>query len=76
MNLSQAYQQWEETTRQQGQRDVVENLLRFRFGSVDEELSRVVDSLLQLTPDDFARVLLELSTLSREELLTRFNSHQ
>lgn len=84
MNLSQAYQQWEETTKQQGvqegvqqgQRQVVENLLRFRFGSVDKELSRVVDSLLQLAPDDFARVLLELSTLSREELLTRFNSHE
>ncbi|WP_193200276.1 hypothetical protein [Nostoc sp. MG11] len=80
MNLSQAYQQWEETTIQQGiqqeRRQVVENLLRFRFGSVDEELTGVVDSLLQLPPDDFARVLLELPTLSREDLLARFNSHQ
>jgi len=84
MNLSQAYQQWEETTKQQGiqegvqlgQRQVIENLLRFRFGSVDEELSRVVDSLLQLAPDDFARFLLELSSLSREELLARFDSHR
>ncbi|MEH2023030.1 hypothetical protein [Nostoc sp.] len=50
MNLSQAYQQWEETTKQQGvqegvqleRRQVVKNLLRFRFGSVDEELARVV----------------------------------
>ncbi|MHC5917238.1 MAG: hypothetical protein ACYTXE_41100, partial [Nostoc sp.] len=79
MNLSQAYQQWEETTKQQGvqqeRRQVVENLLKFRFGSVDEELSRVIDSLLQLAPDDFARFLLELSSLSREELLARFNSH-
>ena len=83
MNLSQAYQQSEETTKQQGvqegvqleRRQVVENLLRFRFGSVDEELARVVDNLLQLAPDDFARFLLELSSLSREELLARFNSH-
>jgi hypothetical protein len=77
MNLSQAYQQWEETTKlegvQQGQRQVVENLLRFRFGSVDEELSRVVDSLLQLTPEEFTPLCLELS---REELLARFVSHQ
>ncbi|MFN6569856.1 hypothetical protein [Dendronalium sp. ChiSLP03b] len=72
MNLSQAYQQWEDTTRQQGQRDVVENLLRFRFGTVDEELSRVVNSLLQLPPEEFASVLLQLSNLSREELLARF----
>jgi len=80
MNLSQAYEQWEETTKlegvQQGQRQVVENLLRFRFGSVDEELARVVDNLLQLAPDDFARFLLELSSLSREDLLARFNSHE
>lgn len=79
MNLTQAYEEARAAAVQegveQGQRQVVENLLRFRFGSVDEELSRVVDSLLQLAPDDFARVLLELSTLSREELLARFNSH-
>lgn len=81
MNLSQAYQQWEETTKQQGvqegvqleRRQVVENLLRFRFGSVDEELARVVDNLLQLTPEEFTPLCLELS---REELLARFNSHQ
>ncbi|YAF98937.1 MAG: hypothetical protein AB3A66_28470 (plasmid) [Nodularia sp. CChRGM 3473] len=76
MNLSQAYQQWEETTIQQGvqqgQRQVIENLLKIRFGSVDEELSRVIDSLLQLSPEEFASVLLQLSNLSREELLARF----
>ncbi len=76
MNLTEAYQEARAQAVQEGQRQVVENLLRFRFGSMDEELSRVIDSLLQLTPDDFARVLLELSTLSREELLARFNSHE
>ncbi|MCC5633856.1 hypothetical protein LC613_41300 [Nostoc sphaeroides CHAB 2801] len=76
MNLTQAYEEARAQAVQEGQRQVVENLLRFRFGSMDEELSRVVDSLLQLTPDDFARVLLELSSLSREDLLARFNSHQ
>ncbi|WGV29195.1 hypothetical protein [Halotia branconii] len=73
MNLSQAYQQWEDTTKQQarleGQRQVVENLLRYRFGSVDEELSRIVDSLLQLPPEEFTPLCLQLT---REELLTRF----
>lgn len=77
MNLSQAYQQWEDTTRQQGiqegvqqgQRQVIENLLRFRFGSVDEELERVVDSLLQLPPEEFTPLCL---SLSREELVARF----
>ena len=75
MNLTEAYQEARAQAVQEGQRQVVENLLRFRFGSVDEELSRVVDSLLQLTPDAFAIILLALSSLSREELLARFNSH-
>ena len=84
MNLTQAYEEARAQAVQEGveqgvqleRRQVVENLLRFRFGSVDEELSRVVDSLLQLAPDDFARFLLELSSLSREELLARFDSHE
>jgi hypothetical protein len=73
MNLSQAYQQWEEATKQQarleGQRLVVENLLRVRFGSLDDELSRVIEPLLQLMPEEYTRLCLELS---REELLARF----
>lgn len=72
MNLTEAYQEARAQAVQEGQRQVVENLLRFRFGSVDEELSRVVDSLLQLTPEEFTPLCLELS---REELLVRFNSH-
>ena len=83
MNLTQAYEEARAQAVQEGvqqgvqleRRQVVENLLRFRFASVDEELARVVDNLLQLAPDDFARFLLELSSLSREELLARFNSH-
>lgn len=77
MNLTEAYQearaQAVQEGVQQGQRQVVENLLRFRFGSVDEELARVVDNLLQLTPEEFTPLCLELS---REDLLARFNSHQ
>ncbi|BCL39752.1 hypothetical protein NSMS1_61990 (plasmid) [Nostoc sp. MS1] len=76
MNLTQAYEearaQAVQEGVQQGQRQVVENLLRVRFGSVDEELSRVVDSLLLLSPEEFANVLLQLTNLSREELLARF----
>jgi hypothetical protein len=84
MNLSQAYLEWRETTRQEalqeglqeGQCLVVENLLRVRFGSLDAELSAVVEALLQLPPEEFAGILLQLSSLSREELLARFgNAH-
>ncbi|WP_242056687.1 hypothetical protein [Nostoc sp. FACHB-152] len=73
MNLSPAYQQWEETTKQQAKleerRQVIENLLRFRFGYVNEELSRIVDSLLQLAPEEFTPLCLQLT---REELSARF----
>lgn len=76
MNLTEAYQEARAQAVQEGvqqeRRQVIENLLRFRFGEVDEELSRVVDSLLVLSPDEFARVLLQLPNLSREELLNSF----
>ncbi|MGH8001654.1 MAG: hypothetical protein ACREPR_20075, partial [Brasilonema sp.] len=79
MNLSQAYLEWREATlqegqqegRQEGQRLVVENLLRVRFGTLDTELLGVVEALIQLPPEEYSRLLLEFS---REELLTRFGS--
>jgi flagellar biosynthesis/type III secretory pathway protein FliH len=90
MNLSQAYLDWREATReearqeglqegrqegrQEGQRLVVENLLRVKFGSLDAELLGVVEALLQLPPEEFAGILLQLSSLSREELLARFGN--
>jgi hypothetical protein len=73
MNLSQAYLEWREATLQEGvqegQRQVVENLLRARFGLLDTELERIIEPLLNLPPQEYSRLLLELS---REELLTRF----
>ncbi len=48
---------------------MVENLLRVRFGSLDEELERIIEPLLHLPPQEYSRLLLELSC---EELLTRF----
>jgi hypothetical protein len=57
---------------QQGQRVVVEKLLKARFGELDEQLSRIIEPLLSLTPEDLTSLLLQLPQLSREELLTRF----
>ncbi|KAB8319142.1 hypothetical protein SD81_009550 [Tolypothrix campylonemoides VB511288] len=83
MNLSQAYMEWREATlqegrqegrqegQQEGQRLVVENLLRVRFGTVDAQLLGVIEALIQLPPQEYSRLLLELS---REELLARFGS--
>jgi predicted hydrocarbon binding protein len=49
----------------------IENFLRVRFGVLDEELSIIVEPMLELQPEEFAVLLLQLS---REELLARFSS--
>jgi hypothetical protein len=54
---------------QQGERLVIENLLRVRFGAIDDRLNTVIDALLTLTPEEFTPLLLNMS---QEELLERF----
>jgi len=67
--LEQARQEAQQQGLQQGQRSVIENLLALRFGSLDEELAAIISPLLALPPEEFTRLLLQLS---REELLSRF----
>ncbi|MEH2351295.1 MAG: hypothetical protein V7K55_25475 [Nostoc sp.] len=59
-----------ETGIQQGERLVVENLLKFRFGEIDNELQEIIEPLLKLPPEEFTPLLLQLS---REELINRFH---
>ncbi|MFN6517366.1 MAG: hypothetical protein RMY29_023075 [Nostoc sp. CreGUA01] len=54
---------------QQGERLVVENLLKVRFGEIDNQLQAIIEPLLALPPEEFTRLLLYLS---REELIDRF----
>jgi len=53
----------------QERRLVVGNLLRLRFDFVDEELAKIIEPLLQLPPEEYSRLILQLS---REDLLLRF----
>ena len=73
MIISEAYQQWEEATKrlgmEQGQRISVENLLKARFGEVDEQLSAIVPKVLATPIDEYTPLLLQLS---REELIAHF----
>jgi hypothetical protein len=48
----------------------VGNILQSRFGSLDEDLRKIIEPLLNLSPEEFTPLLLQLS---REELLDRFN---
>ena len=84
MSLSPAYlkqrEDWKqegiEEGRQEGQKDgqrlIVESLLAVRFGNLDEELSAIVSPLMELSLTERIQLLLNLSNLSREELLAMF----
>ena len=68
--IQQGLEQGLEQGLQQGRRGVIENLLRLKFGSLDEELSVIIEPLLTLTPEEFTPLLIQLT---RSELLSRFN---
>jgi hypothetical protein len=76
MNLSPAYMQWREETLLQGQGLLLESLFTVRFGSLDEELLAVIQALLKLPPEEYAPLILQLSGMSREELLQRFGTRE
>jgi len=85
VTLSQAYQAYvelEERTRQEAlqqgmqteRRATVENILRSRFGELDDRLLTIIEPLLSLSAQDYAQQLPLLFTLSRETLLDRFEA--
>ena len=67
--LAEVEQQAEQRGEQLAERRIVENLLRVRFGQLDDELSAIIEPLLALSPEEFTPFLVQLS---REELLARF----
>ncbi|GFE71932.1 hypothetical protein [Chroococcus sp. FPU101] len=79
MNLSPAYIQqrevWKEEGKQEGNLEgqslIVASLLSERFGTLDEELSNLIPTLMQLPLPERTRLLLQIATLSREELIAR-----
>ena len=50
-------------------RQMIQSFFKVRFGSIDEELSAIVEPMLQLSQDELTTLLL---AASREELLERF----
>ncbi|HAG84940.1 MAG TPA: hypothetical protein DCL61_28265 [Cyanobacteria bacterium UBA12227] len=67
------YGSWRESllqeVRLEERRQLVENFLKVRFSSLDEELSGAIAPLLNLPPEELTRLLI---TLSREELIEQF----
>ena len=79
MNFSKIYQEHQEKILQQGVQqgvqqgikrgqEIVENLIKLRFGKMDKALSSVIKRLLQLPPQESSRLILQSS---REELLAK-----
>ncbi|MFM6403507.1 MAG: hypothetical protein ACKPGT_02185 [Microcystis sp.] len=58
---------------QEGERLVVENLLRVRFGELDPEIQAIISRILQLPPEEFTPLLLHCS---KQELLNQFGNCQ
>ncbi|MBD2197104.1 MULTISPECIES: hypothetical protein [Calothrix] len=52
-------------------RRVIENLLRIRFGVLNDDLTRIIEPLSLLSPEEFTPLLLQLSP---QELIDRFIS--
>ena len=57
INLSEIVEQRQQNIRLEEQRGFVENLLRLRFGNIDESLSLVIEPLLKLTPEESSRLI-------------------
>jgi flagellar biosynthesis/type III secretory pathway protein FliH len=55
-------------------RSIIESLLLARFGEIDSELTTIVQPMLNLSAPQYAALLLQLSNLSREDLLARFRN--
>jgi hypothetical protein len=79
MNLSPAYLQqiedWKQEGKQEGKLEAelyfITSLLEGRFGSLDAELSGVVEKIAKFPISERTQLLLALGNLSREELLQR-----
>lgn len=82
MSLSPVYERWKEETLQKGKQEgeqersqkLVEAFLMNRFGAVDAEMASLIPTMAQLSDAELAGLMLQLTNLSREELLERFEN--
>jgi hypothetical protein len=70
MNFQQIYQEHENKIVQEARREMVESMLKLRFGMIDEALSSVIERLLKLPPDESSRLLMQSD---QKELLAKLS---
>ncbi|QJB47146.1 hypothetical protein HGD76_19780 [Dolichospermum flos-aquae CCAP 1403/13F] len=63
-----------EDWKQEGQVYLITSLLEGRFGSLDAELSGLVEKIANIPISERTQLLLALGNLSREELLQRLRN--
>jgi hypothetical protein len=68
------FQDFCQSTRQTECRLTIDNFLSARFGALDEPLAAITSAIIQLSAEDYTRLLLQLPSLSREELLAQFQA--
>lgn len=66
------FTEYMERTVKNSYQDVVESFLIKRFGSLDEDLAKVVPNITKLLPQEFTSLMVDLS---REELIDRFSNN-
>lgn len=71
--LAEAREQGRQEGRQEVMRSAIKNLIKYKFGSVDDELKTIIEPLSVLEPEQFIPLL---SQLSRKELLDKFSQPQ
>lgn len=71
MRLEPLYQQDRELAKLEERRQIIENMLEVRFGSLDSELITLVSAISALPAKEFTPLLMQLS---REELIARFGT--
>jgi hypothetical protein len=75
MRLEPIYQRNREQAKQEGiqegRRQVIENLIQIRFGTLDQELRAVIEPISALPPSEFTPLLMQST---KEELIGRFGT--
>jgi hypothetical protein len=78
MSLSPVYERWKEETLQRGKQEqrqkLLEAALASRFGAIDAKMASLIPTMAQLSDLELAGLMLQLTNLSREELLERFEN--
>ncbi len=69
--LENAYQTGLQQGIKQGKRLLIESFFRFRFGELDEELSAIIEPLLDVPTEEITPLVMQLS---RDELIARFRN--